>query len=327
MKTHAEKPLISIVLPVYNCASYVSRTIRSALNQTFSDFELIIINDGSTDRTTEVLNSFTDPRIKIYNQANTGVALARNYGVSLAQGQYIAFLDSDDIWLPEKLQWEVDILEEKKFPVCMVYSAYFSVDNNGRLIYIPHYHKAEDGNAFGLMLNTGCVMIPSTSLIHREIFAKIRGFQTDVNQEDKAFFIEACKSFPAYPSDKRSIIYRQDIGGRYLRVLSNYKEALKSELTLLNAVRQLLSRDEMSDLRRFHIRSLFYRFLIYGYKPHAFKIFPYVDFFALLKDSKGPLALLSLILPVNLLRLVWLTTNNLYSRVYHHWWHRKYQFM
>lgn len=97
-------PLFSIVIPAYNCAQYIQQTLRSIYNQTEQNYEIIIINDGSTDNLLELLAQETDPRLRVITQENGGVSRARNRGVEEAQGTYIAFLDGDDIWLPFHLE-------------------------------------------------------------------------------------------------------------------------------------------------------------------------------------------------------------------------------
>ena len=102
---------ISIVMCVYNGSKYISESIKSALNQSFKNFELIIINDGSTDTTEKIVKSFNDRRIRYYYQKNQGAAASRNYGIKNSRGQYIAILDSDDICLPERLEKQYYFLE------------------------------------------------------------------------------------------------------------------------------------------------------------------------------------------------------------------------
>lgn len=101
------KPIVSVVMPVYNVEAYVAEAIDSVLGQTFIDFELIIVDDGGNDRSLEICHRYSDPRLRIIHQANRGLAGARNTGILEAQGHYIAFLDSDDRWLPEKLALHV----------------------------------------------------------------------------------------------------------------------------------------------------------------------------------------------------------------------------
>ena len=107
------EPLISAVIPAYNAAKYLPQVIQSVLNQSYKDWELLIIDDGSTDDTKEVVNGFceADPRVKLISKENGGVSVARNLGAELAKGQLIAFLDSDDLWLEDKLAVHAKYME------------------------------------------------------------------------------------------------------------------------------------------------------------------------------------------------------------------------
>lgn len=109
-----DNPLVSIILPTYNRARYLPESIGSVLSQTYPHWELIIWDDGSTDNTAEIVRSYTDDRIRYFYMSNHGVAYSRNQAIRCSVGVYIAFLDSDDTWLPEKLEVQVGILE--KFP-------------------------------------------------------------------------------------------------------------------------------------------------------------------------------------------------------------------
>lgn len=104
-------PLVSIILPTYNRAEYLSKSIGSAISQTYQNWELLIWDDGSTDQTEMVVRSFSDDRIRYYKGANRGAAQARNQAIAVSKGIYIAFLDSDDTWLTEKLTVQVNALE------------------------------------------------------------------------------------------------------------------------------------------------------------------------------------------------------------------------
>lgn len=121
-----EKALISVVMPVYNSEKYVSNAIESVLKQTYQHWELIIIDDGSLDQSVEIVEQFAkrDDRIKLLvNTENCGIAKTRNRGIEEAEGQYIAFLDSDDAWYPEKLKTQVSIMLEKNLDFsCTSYS-------------------------------------------------------------------------------------------------------------------------------------------------------------------------------------------------------------
>lgn len=121
-------PFFSVIIPLYNKEHFIEKTLRSVLNQTFTDFEVLIINDGSTDNSTVVLEHITDPRIQLYHTKNQGVSHARNYGISKGNSEYIAFLDADDLWQNTHLenlhQLSVDFPEAQIY--CTAYNIQFS---------------------------------------------------------------------------------------------------------------------------------------------------------------------------------------------------------
>lgn len=104
-------PKVSVIIPAYNAMSYLPETIESVLQQTFTDLEILIVNDGSSDNIVEWASSLTDPRIKLISQTNQGVSAARNTALSKAKGEYIAFLDADDLWQQTKLEKQVQFLD------------------------------------------------------------------------------------------------------------------------------------------------------------------------------------------------------------------------
>lgn len=112
-------PFFSVIIPLFNKAEYVERTLNSVLLQSFDDFEVIIVNDGSTDNSLKIAESFTDDRIVIYSKDNKGVSTARNYGVTKATSNYIAFLDADDIWKPNHLDALHNLIVD--MPSCALY--------------------------------------------------------------------------------------------------------------------------------------------------------------------------------------------------------------
>lgn len=109
----SDQPRVSVIIPTYRHAAYVGETIASVLAQTFRDFELIIVNDGSPDNTADVLRPLirSNACIRYVEQSNGGQASARNHGLRLAQGEFLAYLDDDDLWPPDKLAWQVPLLE------------------------------------------------------------------------------------------------------------------------------------------------------------------------------------------------------------------------
>lgn len=126
-------PRISVVIPVYNGEKPIRETIDSILNQTFSDFELIMINDGSQDSTLDILTNVQDPRLKVFSYPNVGLSASRNRGISHACGEFIAFLDADDLWTPDKLEAQLLALEENPQAV-LAYSWTDFIDESGQLL-------------------------------------------------------------------------------------------------------------------------------------------------------------------------------------------------
>lgn len=122
--------LVSIITPSYNTAQYIGETIESVLAQTYTCWEMIIVDDCSTDNTDEVVAGYGDNRIKYYkNLTNSGAAISRNRAIKEARGEWIAFLDSDDIWLPDKLEKQIRFMKEHKYYFSCTYSSYINEDS------------------------------------------------------------------------------------------------------------------------------------------------------------------------------------------------------
>jgi len=127
--------LISVITPTYNCGRFISQTIESVLSQTYKNWEMIIVDDHSSDNTREILKAYMhdNQRIKYYIlEENQGAAVARTIAMSYAKGSYFAFLDSDDIWLPEKLEKQLSFMEENGY--AFTCTSYELIDENGRLL-------------------------------------------------------------------------------------------------------------------------------------------------------------------------------------------------
>lgn len=133
-------PRVSVVMPVYNVSAYVGMAVRSVLEQSFEDFELIIVDDGGTDDSVAICRSFSDRRIRIVSQRNRGLAGARNTGIAIARGAYIALIDSDDIWTREKLAVHVAHLDANP-DVGASYGGAELIDEQNRLLQIRQRPK------------------------------------------------------------------------------------------------------------------------------------------------------------------------------------------
>ncbi|MFH0702468.1 MAG: glycosyltransferase [bacterium] len=187
-----QKPEISVIIPVYNGENYIKETIISVLNQTYTDYELIIVDDGSTDSTKKIIQSFSDPRIIYYYQKNSGPNTTRNTGINLAKGEFIAFLDADDIWLPHKLA--IQLREIKENPeIGLVYGWVYYIDSNSNLIGRKKYNIKDDfyiNLLLGNFVDNG-----STPLIRKKCFDKVGGFDDLKPAGDWDMWIRIAKEF------------------------------------------------------------------------------------------------------------------------------------
>lgn len=137
------RPIFSVVIPAFNSAKTLENTIKSVLNQTLQDFEIIVVNDGSTDETVSLIEKLLDHRVSIISQQNKGVSAARNKGISFAKGEYIAFLDSDDLWLPEKLQIQYDFLQKNQSVTAVQTGAIF-INNDLEILSVRPCFESKD---------------------------------------------------------------------------------------------------------------------------------------------------------------------------------------
>ena len=201
-------PQISVVIPVYNGERTIEETIASVLAQTFTDFELIIINDGSQDQTLEIIQQFTDPRIKLYSYSNGGLAASRNRGLAKSQGEYISFLDADDLWTKEKLASQYQALQS--YPQAAVsYSGTDWIDEASNII--NHASPPSiSGNIYGVLLLSNILGSGSNALIKKEALAITGNFDESLKaSEDWDFLIRLAAKYEFIRVDAPQILYRQ----------------------------------------------------------------------------------------------------------------------
>ena len=178
---------ISVIIPVYGAEKYIGATLQSVLDQTYKDFEVLIIDDASPDRSIEICEQFTDPRIKIIRQKNRGLPGARNTGIRHAQGDYLALLDADDIWLPEKLEKHVEHLENSP-AVGVSFSRSAFIDEAGNPLGIYQMPKLT-GLTPGYVLCRNPISNGSTPVIRREVFEAIK-FQDNLYGTVEDFYFD-----------------------------------------------------------------------------------------------------------------------------------------
>lgn len=167
-------PLISVVIPTYNRAAVLLRAVDSVLKQSFKNFELIVVDDGSTDETKELLATFIDSENFLYfKHQNRGVSCARNFGVERARGELICFLDSDDEWLPHKLEEQIQFLESHPEHQ-IVYGEELWV-RNGKRVNQKNIHKKSGGHIFKECVQQ-CLIAPSSVMLSKKLFFEMKGF-------------------------------------------------------------------------------------------------------------------------------------------------------
>ncbi|MCX7909467.1 MAG: glycosyltransferase, partial [Ignavibacteria bacterium] len=188
-----DNPLVSVIIPCYNQAEFLPEAVESVVNQTFQDWECIIVNDGSTDNTktvaNEVISRYRDKRIKYLEKINEGVAIARNFGISNSQGKYILPLDADDKIHPTFLEKAVDILQ-KEPSISIVFSDQVYFGNEERIVETQDWNPSSE-------IKTNQIGI--TSLFRREVWETVGGYKSDVGYEDWELWISAIENgFRAY---------------------------------------------------------------------------------------------------------------------------------
>ena len=202
--------MISIVVPVYNAAPYIENTVQMVLQQTYQDFELILVDDCSTDNSValleELLEQRKDVRLRLVKkERNQGAAAARNTGLDMASGRYIAFLDADDVWLPHRLEASLRFMEEKK--AGFVFSAYEFGDEQargtGKIVHVPEkltYRKALSRT----------VVFTTTTLFDTTLVPKELLRMPTVPSEDTATWWQILRNgHVAYGLDQVLAIYRR----------------------------------------------------------------------------------------------------------------------
>jgi O-antigen biosynthesis protein len=211
-------PLVSVVVPTYNRATLVCRAVRSVLAQTFPDYEVLVVDDGSTDETEEAVRSIPDPRVHYLRQSrNRGVSAARNRGIRAARGEFIAFLDSDDEWLPEKLERQVRVLQEAPEEVGLVYSGVRSVDGSGSGWTFRPRHR---GDVYGEILEANPIHSGSSVMVRRNVVRTAGFFDEGIPAiEDFDYWIRIARFYRFEAVDEPLVRYH-DVDGLDRKSLS-----------------------------------------------------------------------------------------------------------
>lgn len=191
----SSRPLVSVVIPNYNRVHQTIASVESVLAQTYPNFEIIVVDDGSTDGSGELIERFIGQRadschqkIQFFSQPNQGASIARNTGIAKARGEYIAFLDSDDVWVPEKLEWQVQALEQLKNECGVCFTDARLVNNSGLdvssfRVHGRHYEQTIgiDRDAVKSLAESFSGFWVSSLLVRADIVRQIGGFSPDIS--------------------------------------------------------------------------------------------------------------------------------------------------
>ncbi|MBZ4034438.1 glycosyltransferase family 2 protein [Flavobacterium sp. 17A] len=242
----------SIIIPLYNKENFIENTMQSVLDQTFQDFEIIVVNDGSTDKSEEKILQFKDSRIQYFSKKNEGVSSARNYGIEKATTEFITFLDADDFWYPTFLETMFELIS--KVPDHKVFSAAIEVQTSKKII--PAQYSISKTNEDFEIVNyfksslKEAVLWTSCSVFHQSVFALIGNFDSKIKiGEDTDLWIRIGLTYPVVFSWKILARYVYDPkslsnNSKFIKEKMNFSKFEEAEKTNLNLKRYL-------DLNRF----------------------------------------------------------------------------
>lgn len=252
--------MFSVVIPLYNKELSIKNTIQSVLNQTIQDFEIIIVNDGSTDGSIAIVEEFTDSRIKLVHQVNQGVSAARNKGIKEARYQWIAFLDGDDLWRMDHLN---EIMKMMKFyPNEKIYATSFEYSDKRQIFRYERFSeisKIEDYFKEALkevLIWTGIVVV------NKKCFDKVGNFRTELSRgEDRDMWARLAKEYRIIKSVKITCIYNVDSENKLTAGRSNLDDSILSVISLTELsgserafYKKLLTVRIKSNIKNYHFK-------------------------------------------------------------------------
>jgi glycosyltransferase involved in cell wall biosynthesis len=251
------RPRVSVVIPAYNSGKLLGQTLESVLNQSFRDLEVILVDDGSTDDTTRVADAFGPP-VRVVRQRNQGPSAARNHGVEVARGPFIAFLDADDLWLPDKLRLQMELFDRRP-ELGLVYTNYQYTDGSKLLpLHRSAQKKPYEGWVFRQLLRDNFVAT-STAVLRRECFRQVGGFDPKLRiSEDYDLWLRIARKFEMGYAPPPLARYR--FHGR--NVFGNLEERLDSRRYIFRKLARETPAELLPDPEEVHELTARYHFHI-----------------------------------------------------------------
>jgi len=252
MTNQTQTPLVSVLIPCYNGEDWVAIAVRSALAQTYANIEVIVIDDGSADSSSDVVRELLpeDSRLKLIVQPNAGVSAARNHGIRVAQGEYFAPLDHDDVWSPDKIEKQVGYMlraQASGCPVGMVYCWSEIIDEAGRIIRKGVPRQGVSGQVFDDLMVDNFIGNGSTPLIQTELARKLGGYDQKAiyGCEDWIFYLMLARVCEVGVVNEYLVGYRQF----HTSMSHNTEKMLVAHETMVQILRE-----NYSDIRPHLIR-------------------------------------------------------------------------
>lgn len=255
-------PLISVIIPAYNAEKTIQETIDSVLNQTVQDFEIIVINDGSQDKTLEIVNSIKDPRLQVFSYPNAKQAASRNRGIYHSTGELLAFLDADDLWKPEKLEAQLKALQDNP-EAAVAYSWSQCIDENGYFLREAS-QSTTSGDVYAKLLLCDFLDNGSNPLVRRQALEDVGTFDESLPPaEDWELWIRLAARYHFVAVPYPHILYRQSptsASANLLRMASACERVIHLSFERAPDSLQHLKRHSLANLYRFLAYRCFERF-------------------------------------------------------------------
>ncbi|AFZ29987.1 glycosyl transferase family 2 [Gloeocapsa sp. PCC 7428] len=247
-------PKLSVIIPVYNGEKTILKTVESVQQQTFFNFELIVINDGSTDSTLELLAHLREPRMKVLSYENGGLPVARNRGIANATGEFITFIDADDLWTPNKLELQLAVLQQHP-DADAVYSWTLYLNEEGTA-----FHQGEQlhfqGNVLPQLLLSNFIASGSNIMIRKQAIASVGYFDPTLRScEDWDYWLRLAAHCAFVVVPKYQIIYRQST-----TAMSSKVEVMEKHLLIVHERGFRLASSELQFLKNQSLANI-YEFL------------------------------------------------------------------